>query len=108
MRTQRIADTKQKINPRRIENAAKTRRGKKLLAAKDLEDEELGKIQENKKTVIVGADVEALYPSLIDIEVAIICYNAIVESNIEFQNICYRTMGNGYVHFVHRLAPHQG
>ena len=36
---------------------------------------------------IVGADVEGLYPALKDIEVAEICYRAIMNSSIAFNNI---------------------
>ena len=40
--------------------------------------------------VIVGADIEALYPSLTDLEVAQICYDAIMNSKIKFENVNYR------------------
>ena len=46
-------------------------------------------IQVKGETVIVGADVKALYPSLTDIEVAILCYKTVIETNISFENINY-------------------
>jgi hypothetical protein len=40
--------------------------------------------------VVVGADVEALFPNLADIEVANICFEAVLNSKIAFKNINYR------------------
>ena len=34
--------------------------------------------------------MEALYPSLADLDTALICYNAVMESEIEFLNINYK------------------
>ena len=42
------------------------------------------------EVVVVGADVAALYPSLADLEVGIICHNAVMNTNIKFNNINYR------------------
>ena len=39
---------------------------------------------------MVGADVVALYPNLTDLEVANICYGAVMKSKIAFKNINYR------------------
>ena len=50
-------------------------------------------IQDNDEIVIVGSDVEALYPSLSDVEVALICFDAIMNSDINFQMINYRVAG---------------
>ena len=47
-------------------------------------------VQDHEEVVIVGADVEALYPNLLDIEVANICFNAIMKSKICFRNINYK------------------
>ena len=38
----------------------------------------------------MGADVEALYPNLADVDVALICYKAVMESGIKFNNINYK------------------
>ena len=46
-------------------------------------------IQDRNDVVIVGSDVCALYPSLNDMEVAIICYQAILDSDIKFLNFNY-------------------
>ena len=40
----------------------------------------------------MGADVKALYPSLTDLEVALLCYEAVMETDIKFENINYRTV----------------
>ena len=53
--------------------------GTKIIEASRSESKD---IQETGELVIVGADAEALYPSLKDIEVAIVCFNAILESDI--------------------------
>ena len=68
---------------------SKTYRGEKVLEATDAEtgavhDEEL---------VVVGADVKSLYPSLPDVEVAVICYKAIMRSGIRFEGINLKTAG---------------
>ena len=65
----------------------KTYRGQKIIDARDVPENNL--IQ-SEELVVVGSDVEALYPSLSDVEVAVICFNAVMESNIRFQNFDYR------------------
>ena len=61
--------------------------GHQLISAKDVKNEE---IQNSLEMVIIGADVQALYPSLADVEVAILCYDAVMKSSIRFDNINYR------------------
>ena len=65
----------------------RTVRGKRLLEGRDVKT---GEIQEQEELVIVGSDVEALYPSLSDIEVALICSDAIMQSDIDFKMINFR------------------
>ena len=66
---------------------AKTRRGRNLISSKDVP---LGAVQDKtEKMVTVGSDVEALYPSLDDMEVANIVYKAIMDSEIEFDSVDY-------------------
>ena len=55
-----------------------------LIHAKDVDNKF---IQDIMQLVAVGADVEALYPNLSDIEVANICYEAVMKSKISFNNI---------------------
>ena len=45
----------------------------------DAKDDEAGTMHE-EELVLVWADVKSLYPSLPDVEVAIICYEAILRS----------------------------
>ena len=71
----------------RARTSPKTWKGKTLLSARDSKPED---IQEKLIPVVVGADVEALYPSLADLDTALICYNAVMESEIEFLNINYK------------------
>ena len=67
---------------------ANTMKGKRLLRAADV-DRSL--VQDRSATMhIIGADVEALYPSLEAIQVADIVYNAVMETEIEFKNINYQ------------------
>jgi hypothetical protein len=66
---------------------AKTYKDQKIVDASDVPSNNL--IQ-SEELVVVGSDVVSLYPSLTDIEVAVICYNAIMESNISFGSINYR------------------
>ena len=47
-------------------------------------------VQDQTKITVVGADVEALYPNLADVEVANICFEAVMGSKIIFRNINYR------------------
>ena len=49
-------------------------------------------VQDKLELVVIGSDVGALYPSLSDIEVALICYQAVINSNIRFSNINYRLL----------------
>ena len=66
----------------------RTWRGTRLVRSRDVER---NKVQSrDKKMLIVGSDVEALYPSLEDIEVAEIIYKAVLESSVEFDSIDYR------------------
>ena len=44
-------------------------------------------VQDDLELIVVGADVEALYPSLTDVEVANLCYQAIMKSRIQLNNI---------------------
>jgi hypothetical protein len=59
-----------------------------MLMKKILED-----IQDNSEVVIIGSDVCALYPSLTNIEVAIICYQAILDSDVKFLNFNFKVAG---------------
>ena len=66
----------------------KTWRGQRLVRAKEVSTDRI----QDKDTpmVCVGSDVEALYPSLEDVTVAEICFTAIMETEIEFDNINYK------------------
>ena len=87
----RTIDTEMEIGKRR---QPMTWRGERLLKSTETTSE---KVQDRgKKMVIVGSDVEALYPSLEDIEVAEICHNAIMNTNVKFTNINYE-VGAKYV-----------
>ena len=48
---------------------------------------ETSDIQETFAPVIVGADVMALYPSLSDLESALICYKAVIKTKVTFTNV---------------------
>ena len=52
--------------------------------------------------MIVGGDVASLYRSLNDIEVAIIIYNAILNSNIKFLNFNFKVAS---VYIAMHLTP---
>ena len=47
-------------------------------------------VQDPGELVVVGADVKQLYPNLVDIEIANLCYEAVMKSKINFNNIDYR------------------
>ena len=66
---------------------SKTWKGQKLKSARDASRME---IQDELIPVIVGSDVKALYPSLADLDVGLICYNAVMNSEIEFSNVNYK------------------
>ena len=44
----------------------------------------------SKKQVIIGSDVEALYPSLCDIKVAEIVFDAIMKTEVGFEGVNYQ------------------
>ena len=66
-----------------VKKHPETYKGQKLIAARDLEK---GAAQDILEVVVVGADVAALYPSLSDLEVGIICHDAVMNTNIKFKN----------------------
>ena len=83
--TQEIRDA---ILVRRMKSVKPTKwNGEALVYAEDVDNE---MVQEEVELVVVGADVEALYPSLTDLEVAQICYDAVMNSKIKFNNVNYR------------------
>ena len=61
--------------------------GHKLTHARDVDNT---MVQDDLELIVVRADVEALYPSLTDVEVANLCYQAIMKSKIQFNNINFR------------------
>ena len=65
----------------------KTWRGEKLKYARDSTKDEIHDVFE---LVVIGADVEALYPSLSDIDVAWIYHDAVMNSKVVFSNINYK------------------
>jgi hypothetical protein len=66
---------------------AKTSRGLRLLHASKVPN---AKVQDDDKKVIVGSDVEGLYPALEDMEVANIGYQAILKTSVKFNNKNFR------------------
>ena len=67
--------------------APQTWKGVKLKSARESSQVD---VQEVFAPVIIGADVKALYPSLSDLDTAIICFNAIMDTDIHFTNINYK------------------
>ena len=61
--------------------------GHKLTHARDVDN---SMVQDDLELIVVGADVEALFKSKTDGEVANLCYKAIMKSKIRFSNINYR------------------
>ena len=66
------------LEPKRVQKAS-TRRGNALLRASEVSNNLVK--DRGSKLVIIGADVEALYPSL----VAEIIYRAVMETKVEFK-----------------------
>ena len=58
--------------------------GERVTFARDVDN---AKVQDHDEVVVVGADLEALYPNLVDIEIANITYYAILKSKINFKNV---------------------
>ena len=68
--------------------------------------------RENLIPVIVGADVEHLYHKLSDLDSALNCYKAVMETEIVFLNINYR-LATKYIAICmtaqeHKLSPLSG
>ena len=62
-------------------------------------------VQEKEgKTVIIGSDVVSLYPNLVDTTSALLCYHAVKESPVKFENINYRACGKFLAAF-HKEDP---
>ena len=70
----------------------KTKNGRQLLDAMMVE-KNLGQ-DTSRRMEVVGADVEALHPSLSAIQVAEIIYKAIMETDVEFVGINYAEGAN--------------
>ena len=83
----RAADRDEAMKTKVVEPPMKLWKGEKVVYAKDVDND---RVQDHGELVVVGADVEALYPSLQDIETANVCYNTIMKSRISFSNINYR------------------
>ena len=75
------------IRKRKEGNLPQFINGEKVVYAMDVHNSE---VQEDVEVVINGADVEALNPSLSDLEVAMICYDAIMNSKVKCENVNYR------------------
>ena len=54
----------------KVKDPTKRLEGEEMIFAKDVDN---AMVQDPKELVVVGADVEALYPNLVDIEIANIC-----------------------------------
>ena len=61
--------------------------GERILYARDVIN---SMVQDEQEVVVIGADVVALYPNLTDLEVANICYEAVMKSKVKIKNINYR------------------
>ena len=85
--SRRMADKEDAKLTKVVEPPVKLWKGEKVVYARDVDN---ALVQDHGDLVVVGADVEALYPSLVDVEIANLCYNAIMKSNISFSNINYR------------------
>mgnify|MGYP007048517881 CR=1 FL=1 len=71
----------------KVKDPTKRLEGEEMIFAKDMDN---AMVHDPKELVVVGADVEALYPNLVDIEIANICYDAVIKSKIKFTTINYR------------------
>ena len=76
-------EVRNKVQPRT--RTAKTARGKRLLRAAELEKNLVQ--DKSSRLEIIGADVEALYPSLEAIQVAYIVYQTAMDSEIKFEGV---------------------
>ena len=72
----------------KIKRIAQTRRGQRLLKAGEVENKMVQDKAVNQ--VVVGSDVEALYPSLQDTKVAEIIFKAIMETKVQFEGVNYQ------------------
>ena len=70
-----------------VETPMKRWEGEQMVYARDVDN---ARVQDHHQVAVVGADVEALYPNLVDIEIANICYQAIINSRISFNNINFK------------------
>ena len=72
----------------RVSRRTQTRRGEKYLRASEVENRLVQ--DRSQKQVLVGSDVEALYPSLLDIQVAEIIFTAVLETDVGFEGVNYQ------------------
>ena len=77
---------------RKVQNRKKRSKTFKCEKVMEATDTETGAVHV-EDLVVVGADVKSLYASLPDVEVAVICYNAIMKSGLKFEGINFRTAG---------------
>ena len=69
----------------RVKRKAQTARGQRYLKAGEVDNRLVQ--DKSKNQVVVGSDVEALYPSLQDTQVAEIIFNAIMETKVGFEGV---------------------
>ena len=76
------------IEIEKVRRRATTMRGEKYIQAGEVNN---SLVQDrSKKQVVVGSDVEALYPSLLDTQVAEIIFKAIMETEVGFEGVNYQ------------------
>ena len=56
----------------------------------------------SKNRMSLWCDDEGLYPVIVDVEAAVLCYNVVMESHIKFTNINYR---KGIMYIAMHLTP---
>ena len=94
----KLTDARKKVERRELEEngeikvvkqrLARTGRGKGLLRICEVSKEDIQ--DKEKPMVIVGGDVESLYPPFEDKAVADIVYKAMIETEIKVHNIYYK------------------
>ena len=85
----RPVDTNLELKEHRMK--AITVRGMRIIHASQVTNKE---VKDDSTKLVIGADVEGLYHTLKDMEVANICYQAILKTTIKFSNIEFQKVSN--------------
>ena len=84
----RLRPVETELKLKAVHGGAKTTRGERVLKASDVEQRLVQ--DKSNNMIVIGSDVEALYPSLVDTQVAEIVFRAVMETDVKIEGVSYQ------------------